>query len=89
MPLYQLKIAEKAKRRYQAFSNNLKRQVIEALEDIKNEGLEVVAEALERELAGRWKYKFDGWRIILMQTDDTIIVLDIRRRDSNTYKNVD
>ncbi|MBV7336962.1 hypothetical protein KFU94_53795 [Chloroflexi bacterium TSY] len=89
MPLYQLRIKEKAKRRYQAFSNNLKGQVIEALEDIENEGLEVVAEELERELKGRWKYKFDSWRIILMQTDDAIIVLDIRRRDSDTYKNMD
>ena len=89
MPKYQLDVEEQAKRAYRNLSDKLKTQVIEAYEDIVNEGLEGIAEPLYRNLQGRWKYKINGWRIILMQTPDRIIVLDIKKRDSDTYSNVD
>ncbi|MCB0081700.1 MAG: hypothetical protein KDE47_12255 [Caldilineaceae bacterium] len=88
MPKYRLKWTPRAERAYSQLSDKLKQEVIDSLHDLQAEGVEDVAEPLFRELQGRYKYKFNGFRIILSQSADVITVLDIRRRDRNTYLNV-
>ena len=88
MPKYPLKWTPRAERAYSRLSDRLKQEVINALKDIETEGLEAVAEPLYQELHGRYKYKFDGFRILLISSADVVTILDIRRRDRNTYLNV-
>jgi len=68
--------------------DKLKQEVINALKELEMEGVEVVADPLYRELQGRYKYKFNGFRLILKSSDDVIDLLEIRFRDHNTYLNV-
>ena len=88
MPKFRLRWSKRAEQAYKRLPDQLKSEIITALKEIQQEGLDEVAEPLDRELKDRYKYKFDGWRIILMSKDDVVTVLDIRRRNPNTYLNV-
>jgi mRNA-degrading endonuclease RelE of RelBE toxin-antitoxin system len=88
MPRYRLKWSSQAERAYKRLPDRLKQEVIDALKEIQEVGLEGAAEQLDRELKDRYKYKFDGWRIIMKVNDNIVTVLDIRPRNRNTYLNV-
>lgn len=88
MPRFRLKWTARAERVYKRLPDRFKQEVVNALKEIQEVGLEEVAEPLDRELKDRYKYKFDGWRIILKASDDIVTVLDIRPRNRNTYLNV-
>ena len=88
MPKFRLRWSRHSRRIYSQLPDKLKQEVINALKELEMEGVEVVADPLYRELQDRYKYKFNGFRLILKSSDDVIDLLDIRFRDHNTYLNV-
>ena len=88
MPKFRLRWSRRSRRIYSQLPDKLKQEVINALKELEMEGVEVVANPLYRELQDRYKYKFNGFRLILKSSDDVIDLLEIRFRDHNTYLNV-
>lgn len=86
--VYRLKWEPATQRNYARLPDRLKREVIDELKTMRLDSPPAYAEALERELEGLSKIKINGHRIIFCVRDDLITILDIRRRNRNTYLNV-
>ncbi len=65
-------------------------EALEVIKDLRVDPFPPYAEPLRRELAGWYKIKVDGWRIIyrVNQDDRVVFIRDVRRRDANTYLNL-
>lgn len=88
MRLREIEWTAQARRAYRLLSDRLNREIISALQDILADGLAPTAEELERELQNRYRFKVDGYRVIMMVRDDKLIIIDIRRRNRLTYLNI-
>ena len=88
MRLREIEWTVQARRAYRLLSDRIKHEIIRTLKDILADGLVPTAEELERELQDRYRFKVDGDRVIMMVRDDTLIVIDIRRRNRLTYLNI-
>lgn len=90
MNLYRLDITSSAKRQLKSIYSERKRaEIVEAIMDLREEPMPPNSE-LQRELAGRFRLKIDGWRILykIDETDRVVTVLAIRPRNPSTYLNV-
>jgi len=90
MNLYRLEIASGAKRQLKAIFPERKRQeILAAILDLREDPRPAQSE-LQWELAGRFRLKMDGWRILykIDEIDRVVTVLAIRPRNSSTYLNV-
>ncbi len=90
MNLYRLDITTGAKRQLKSvFSERKRQEIIEAILDLREEPMPPNSE-LQMELAGRFRLKIDGWRVLykIDETDRVVTVLAIRPRNPSTYLNV-
>jgi len=90
MNLYRLDITSSAKRQLKSIFSERKRvEIVEAILDLREEPMPPNSE-LPRELAGRFRLKIDGWRILykIDETDRVVTILAIRPRSLSTYLNV-
>lgn len=71
------------------YSERKRAEIVEAILDLREDPMPPNSE-LQRELAGRFRLKIDGWRILYKvdKTDRVVTVLAIRPRNPSTYLNV-
>lgn len=86
--MYRLKYDPTVRKKIRELPPRIRQEVAEVLLDLCEDAYPFYAEPLFRELEGRFKVKIDGYRIIYAVQDDLITILDIRRRNRNTYLNV-
>lgn len=87
---HRLDITSNAKRQLKSIYSERKRaEIVEAILDLREKPLPPNRE-LQRELAGGFRLKIDGWRILykIDETHRVVTVLVIRPRTSSTYLNV-
>lgn len=90
MNLYRLDITPSAKRRLKTvYPERKRREILAAILDLCEDPTPPQSE-LQRELAGRFRLKVDGWRILykIDQADRVVTILAIRPRNPSTYLNV-
>ena len=66
----------------------IRREVSEVILDLANDPYPPTAEELRDNLAGTWKIKVDGWRILyeVDEPDREIKIVNVKRRDKDTYR---
>lgn len=90
MSLYRLDITPRAKRQLKTvYPERTRRELLAAILDLREEPAPLQSE-LQRELAGRFRLKVDGWRILykIEEADRVVTILAIRPRNPSTYLNV-
>ncbi len=90
MTLYRLDLSASAKRQLKSVYPERKRQeILNAILDLREDPLPPQSE-LQRELAGRYRLKIDGWRVLykIDEVDRVVTILVIRPRSASTYLNV-
>ena len=87
---YRLRILHEAKQSMRRMPQRVAQQAAEIILDLAEEPYPADSEPLGRELAGRFRIRVDGWRIIYLvdETDGLISILAIRQRDQRTYLNL-
>lgn len=92
MRLWRVIWTRRAERGYHYLTPARKQMVLELLEDLKADPYPPEAEPLKssRELAGNYKVKIDGWRVIYRPKSDdrVIVILAVEPRSSKTYLNL-
>ena len=92
MNRWRLRWTRRAERGYRSLSPDRKRMVVDLLDDLQTDPHPPEAEPLKlgRELAGSYKVKINGWRVVyrLRNEDHVIVILTIGQRDENTYLNL-
>jgi mRNA-degrading endonuclease RelE of RelBE toxin-antitoxin system len=87
--MWRLKWTSKAKRQFRGLADARKAMVLELLEELQYEPEQPLAEPLEPscELAGYYKLKFNGWRVIYRPKPlgGEILILAIAPRSGTTY----
>ena len=86
--MYRLRYDTAVRQKIRDLPDRIRQEVSETLLDFQEDAHPFYAEPLFRELEGRFKIKVDGYRIIYIVQDNFVIILDIRRRNRNTYLNV-
>lgn len=87
---YRLDITSNAKRQLKAvFPESLRQEMLAVVLALQDDPMPPESE-LQRELAGRYRLKIDGWRILykVNEIDRVVTVLAIRPRSASTYLNV-
>lgn len=87
---YRFDITAGARRQLKVlFPESLRQVILAALLALRDDPMPPESE-LQRELAGRFRLKIDGWRILykVNETDRIVTILAIRPRGSSTYLNV-
>ena len=90
MKRYRLRLFAAAEDSLHIMPPGVARQADEIIKDLAEDPYPPDSASLGRELTNRYRIAVDGWRIIYLVNDrDRIVsVLDIRRRDQDTYPNV-
>ncbi|HMN26862.1 MAG TPA: type II toxin-antitoxin system RelE/ParE family toxin [Caldilineaceae bacterium] len=85
--LYRLKISKTVQREIEHLPGNVRQRVKQTIAGLAFEPRPANADQLEDELAGFWRIKLDGYRIIYTIDDDVILIEIVRvaRRTPKTY----
>ncbi len=85
---YQLRFESSARKQFSRLLPHLKQEIIEELDALLDEPRPPFAKPLIREWAGAYRIQIDGWRLIyeVDDSDRTITIIRIARRDANTYQ---
>lgn len=78
--MFELRISKKAEKQIKKLKKEYQIEIIEALEEIKEEPL--LGKALDRDLNGRFSYRFGAYRIIykINQQDKIVEILSAGHR---------
>lgn len=86
--LYQLRFESSSRQQFSRLLPHLKREIIAELEALLDDPRPPFAKPLIREWIGAYRIQIDGQRLIyeVDDSDRTITVIRITRRDTNTYR---
>ncbi|MBP7963646.1 MAG: type II toxin-antitoxin system RelE/ParE family toxin [Caldilineaceae bacterium] len=84
---YRLKFESQARQHFRSLIPQIKREVLAEIEALLDDPFPIYAKPLIREWTGAFRIHIDGWRLIyeVDTADQTVTIMRIVRRDSNTY----
>jgi mRNA interferase RelE/StbE len=85
---YKLRYYPEVQRKLRDLPERIRRGVSDAILDLIGDPYPPTAEELRDNLAGTWKIKLDGWRILyeVDEQDRVVKIVNVKRRDRNTYR---
>ena len=85
--MYYLLIDEEARRTLKRIPGHMRRRIALAIDELRQNPRPAGAKALQDELAGYWRLRIDGYRVIYTIDDETIVVevVKVDRRGPKTY----
>jgi mRNA interferase RelE/StbE len=88
--MYQLKRLPRVQEQLRQVPDRIRQDVNRMILDLQDEPYPPNAEELRDHYRGIWKIKVDGWRIFyrISESDQTVTVIAIKRRDRNTYTSI-
>jgi len=87
---YRLEVTVRAKQQIKlVLPEHLRTEIAQSILDLREEPRPINSE-LQRELHRRYRLKIDGWRVFykIDEPGKLVTVLEVRRRNRNTYLNI-